>query len=91
MEGRVYLQSHLTGSAPSLDLLADRTQGDLRLTGKSGVFRGLWVNLSDQVQKMSRAAAIGGMLGLVSDDVVNKSQNIADIAKALSELARGAR
>ncbi len=86
VEGRVYVQTHLTGSAPSLELLADRTQGDLRVTGKSGVFRALSVNLSDQVQKVSKAAVIGGMLGLVSDDYVNKTQIIADIAKSLAEI-----
>lgn len=87
VEGRVYLQTHLTGNAPTLDLLAERTQGDLRVTGKSGVFRALSADMSDRIQKtQSRVAAIGSLLGVVTDDYVNKTQILADIAKALSEI-----
>src|ERR1043165_5401743 len=66
--------------------LVDRTRGDLKVTGRSGIFRALSVNLSDQVQKTSKLIGIGNMLGLVNDDFVNKTKIVADIAKALSEI-----
>src|SRR5207344_159672 len=77
IEGRVNLQSHVTGASASL---AEYTRGDLRVTGKSGIFRALSVDLSDQVQKTSKVVAFGSLLGLVTDDFVNKAQIAADIA-----------
>ena len=84
IEGRVSLQSHPTGAAASLADLAARTRGDLRVTGKAGIFRALSVDLSDQIQKTSRVVAISSLLGLVTDDFVNKAKIAADIAKSLS-------
>jgi len=87
IEGRVNLQSHLTGSSASLADLAERTRGDLRVTGKSGIFRMLSVDLSDRIQKtQSRVVSIGSLLGVVTDDFVNKTKILSDIAKSLSEI-----
>ena len=87
IEGRVNLLSHLTGQSASLADLAAVTRGDLKLTGKSGIFRALSVDLSDRIQKtQSRVVAIGSLLGVVTDDFVNKTKILADIAKSLSEI-----
>ena len=86
IEGRVNLQSHLTGVSAALADLAAGTRGDLRVTGRSGIFRALSVDLSDQIQKTSRVVAISSLLGLVTDDFVNKTKIAADIAKSLSEI-----
>ena len=57
------------------------------MTGKSGIFRALSVDVSDRIQKtQSRVVAIGSLLGVVTDDFVNKTKILADIAKSLSEI-----
>ena len=87
VEGRVTLVSHLTGSGATLADLAEHTRGEMKLSGKSGIFRALSADLSDRIQKtQSRVAAIGSLLGVVTDDYVNKSKILADIAKSLSEI-----
>jgi hypothetical protein len=87
IEGRFNLQSHLTGTGVTLADLAEHTRGDLRLTSKGGIFRALSADLSDRIQKtQSRVAAIGSFLGVVTDDYVNKTKIISDIAKALAEI-----
>ena len=87
IEGRVNLQSHLTGASASLADLAAVTRGDLKVTGKSGIFRAFSVDLSDRIQKtQSRVVAIGSLLGVVTDDFVNKTKILADIAKSLAEI-----
>lgn len=87
VEGRVDLVSHLTGTGATLEELASLTRGDLRLTGKSGIFRALSADLSDRIQRtQSRVEAIGNLLGVLTDDYVNKSKILTDIAKSLSEI-----
>jgi hypothetical protein len=87
VEGRVTLVTHLAGSGATLPELAERTRGDLRVTGKSGVFRALSVDISDRIQKTtSSVATIGSLLGVVTDDFVNKARILSDIAKSLSEI-----
>jgi hypothetical protein len=87
IEGRFNLQSHLTGAGVTLADLAEHTRGDLRLTSKGGIFRALSADMSDRIQKtQSRVAAIGSFLGVVTDDYVNKTKIISDIAKALAEI-----
>jgi hypothetical protein len=87
IEGRISLQSHLTGASASLADLPVRTRGDLRVTGRSGIFRAFSVDVSDRIQKtQSRVVAIGSLLGVVTDDFVNKTKILADIAKSLSEI-----
>lgn len=92
VESRVTLNGHFTGRGGSIADVANRTHGDVQLTGKSGTFRGLSTDLTDKVQKtQSTAAAIGGLIGAVTgrkeySDYVNKSQIFTDIAKYLSEI-----
>ncbi len=87
IEGRVNLLSHLTGQSASLADLAAVTRGDLKVTGKSGIFRAFSVDLSDRIQKtQSRVVAIGSLLGVVTDDFVNKTKILADITKSLSAI-----
>lgn len=87
VEGRVNLLSHLEGKSASLAELAAVTRGDLKVTGKSGLFRAFAVDLSDRIQKtQSRVVAIGSLLGVVTDDFVNKTKILADIAKSLAEI-----
>lgn len=87
VEGRFNLQSHLAGTGATLADVAEHTRGDLRLSSKGGIFRALSADMSDRIQKtQSRVAAIGSFLGVVTDDYVNKTKIISDIAKALAEI-----
>ncbi|MEO6874025.1 MAG: hypothetical protein ABI222_04310 [Opitutaceae bacterium] len=87
VEGRVNVVSHLTGAGTTLEEMADRTRGDLKLTGKSGIFRALATDLPDQIQKsQTTITAIGSFLGVVTDDYVNKAKITADIIRALTEI-----
>ena len=87
VEGRFNLQSHLAGTGATLADVAEHTRGDLRLSSKGGIFRALSADMSDRIQKtQSRVAAIGSFLGVVTDDYLNKTKIISDIAKALAEI-----
>lgn len=92
IESRVTLTTHFTGAGPNLNEAAERMRGDVQVTGKSGVFRALSADLSNQVQKtQSTVAAIGGLIGGLTgkkeySDYANKTQILSDIAKALAEI-----
>jgi hypothetical protein len=87
VEGRANLLSRVTSTGVSLDDLAGRARGDLQVSSKGGIFRALSADLSDRIQKtQSRVAAIGSFLGIVTDDYVNKTKILSDIAKALAEI-----
>ena len=87
VEARINLTSRLTAGATTLADLAGRTRGDLLITSKGGIFRGLSADLTDRIQKtQSRVTAIASFLGVVPDDYVNKTKILSDIAKALSEI-----
>ena len=87
VEARINLTSKLTAAGASLTDLADRAHGELLITSKGGIFRGLSADLADRIQKtQSRVTAIASFLGVVPDDYVNKTRILSDIAKALSEI-----
>jgi hypothetical protein len=87
VEARINLTSKLSASGATLADLASRTRGDLLVTSKGGIFRALSADLSDRIQKtQSRVTAIASFLGVVTDDYVNKTKILSDIAKALSEI-----
>jgi hypothetical protein len=87
VEGRANLLSHVTGTGATLDALAGRARGALQVSSKGGIFRALSADLSDRIQKtQSRVAAIGSFLGIVTDDYVNKTKILADIAQSLAEI-----
>ena len=87
VEARINLTSKLTGAGVSISDLADKTRGDLLITSKGGIFRGLSADLTDRIQKtQSRVTAIASFLGVVTDDFVNKTKILSDIAKFLSEI-----
>ncbi|MDB6127737.1 MAG: hypothetical protein JWM35_1633, partial [Verrucomicrobia bacterium] len=87
VEARINLTSKLMGTGVSLADLAEKTRGDLLITSKGGIFRGLSADLTDRIQKtQSRVTAIAGFLGVVTDDFVNKTKILSDIAKSLSEI-----
>ena len=87
VEARIDLTSRLVGSGASLGDLAAGTHGDLVITSKGGIFRGLSADLTDRIQKtQSRVTAIASFLGVVPDDYVNKTRILGDIARALAEV-----
>ncbi len=87
VEARINLTSRLSANGATLADLAGRTRGDLLITSKGGIFRGLSADLSDRIQKtQSRVTAIASFLGVVTDDYVNKTKILSDIAKSLSEI-----
>ncbi len=87
VEAKINLTSKLTANGTTLADLAGRTRGDLLITSKGGIFRALSADLSDRIQKtQSRVTAIASFLGVVTDDYVNKTKILSDIAKALSEI-----
>ncbi|MDB6169816.1 MAG: hypothetical protein JWM88_2680 [Verrucomicrobia bacterium] len=87
LDARINLTSKLAGAGETLADLAARTRGDLLITSKGGLFRGLSADLTDRIQTtQSRVTAIASFLGVVTDDFVNKTRILSDIAKALSEI-----
>jgi hypothetical protein len=90
IEGKFTAHSHLVGTGSTFPQLVDHAGGEIRLTSKSGVFRGLQSDVADKVQKTTgTAAAIGGLLTAVKEkisDYTNRAQVVADIAKRLSEI-----
>jgi hypothetical protein len=87
VEARINLTSRLTATGATLADLAARTHGDLLITSKGGIFRGLSADLTDRIQRtQSRVTAIASFLGVVPDDYVNKTRILAEIARALAEI-----
>ena len=87
IDARINLTSKLTATGASVTDLAERARGDLLITSKGGIFRLLSADLTDRIQRtQSRVTAIASFLGVVTDDFVNKTKILSDIAKALSEI-----
>ncbi len=61
VEGKFNFSSQLTGGGLNLVDLGQRTQGDMTLTSKSGIFRGLASN--GGTKTLSTASGIAGLLG----------------------------
>ncbi|HTB79518.1 MAG TPA: AsmA family protein [Opitutaceae bacterium] len=61
VEGKFNFSSQLTGGGLNLVDLAQRAQGDMALTSKSGIFRGLASN--GGTKTLSTASGIAGLLG----------------------------
>ena len=87
VEARINLTSRLAASGRSPGDLVERAHGDLMVTSKGGIFRGLSADLKDRIQRtQSRVTAIASFLGVVPDDYVNKTRILSDIAAALAEI-----
>jgi hypothetical protein len=87
LDARINLTSKLTGAGTDLADMAARTKGDVLVTSKGGIFRGLSADLNDKIQNtQSKVASIAGFLGVVNDDFINKTKILSDIAKALAEI-----
>ncbi|MDB6094750.1 MAG: hypothetical protein JWM32_2312 [Verrucomicrobia bacterium] len=87
VEARINLTSQVNGSGLTLAEMAEHAHGDLLVTSKGGIFRGLSADLTDRIQKaQSRLTAVASFLGVVADDYVNKAKILSDIAKSLSEI-----
>jgi len=87
VDARINLTSRITSAGVTVADLATRARGDLLVTSKGGIFRGLSADLTDRIQRtQSRVTAIASFLGVVPDDYVNKTRILADIARALSEI-----
>lgn len=92
VEGRFDLQSRLTGHAPTLGGLLRQSGGEIQLTSKGGVFRGLPVSVNTITETTSRwtawLASAGTAISAVTGrrdtaEVANKTEAVAEVARAL--------
>ncbi len=92
VEGRFDLQSRLAGHAGTLRGLIEEARGDVQLTSKGGVFRGLPVNVSTITETTSRwtawLATAGSALNAVTGrrdaaEIASKTEAVAEVARAL--------
>ncbi len=93
VEGKFDLASKLGARASHFADLGPRVSGELQLTSRGGVFRGLPVNVSTLVDPTSKLSgwiasagtAIGAIAGKKDNgDIANKTQAVAEVAKALN-------
>jgi hypothetical protein len=96
IEGRFDLSSRLAGHAASLGGLLEQAGGELQLTSKGGVFRGLPVSVGTITETTSRwtawLATAGSAISAVTGrrdtaEVANKTEAVAEVARALHPLA----
>jgi hypothetical protein len=92
VEGRFDLNSRVAGYAHSFGGLIEQAGGELQLTSKGGVFRGLPVSVSTITETTSRwtawLATAGSALSAVTGrrdtlEVANKTEAVAEVARAL--------
>lgn len=92
IEGRFELSSRLAGHAASLGGLLEQAGGELQLTSKGGVFRGLPVSVGTITETTSRwatwLATAGSAISAVTGrrdtvEVANKTEAVAEVARAL--------
>ncbi|PTX99000.1 AsmA-like C-terminal region-containing protein [Opitutus sp. ER46] len=97
IEGRFTINSHLQAAAASLEELSHGAAGDFQLTSRSGVFRGLSVNVGNLVENSSKLAtwlasaghAITSLAGKKPDydEITSRSQAANELARILSAIA----
>lgn len=96
LEGSFQVASRLGGRAKQMDALAGRLAGDFQLTSRGGVFRGLPVNVANIAESTgtiagwiaSAGAAISELRGRKeADEITNKAQAVAELAKRLSAMS----
>jgi hypothetical protein len=88
IETKLNLNGHLAGNGANLDELAERWRGDLQLTGRGGIFRGLPVDFTDKLPKnQTTAAMIGGIIGAVTGkkEMADYVRDLFSFAKVISE------
>jgi hypothetical protein len=92
VDGRFDVSSRVAGYGATLGALWAEAGGDLQLTSKGGVFRGVPVSLSTITETNSRWAAwlatAGSALSAVTGrrdtlEVANKTEAVAEVARAL--------
>lgn len=95
VEGRFDVVTKLTASGANLEALPPALVGDIQLTSKGGIFRGLPVNASNLAETSSRIAALitsaGAALGALTGrrdypDVANKAEAAGELARTLSAI-----
>lgn len=95
IEGRFEVVSRLTADAATLADLPSALTGEVQLTSKGGVFRGLPVNAGNLAETSGRIAAFitsaGAALGALTGrrdylDVANKAEAVAELARNLSAI-----
>ncbi|HWA85956.1 MAG TPA: AsmA-like C-terminal region-containing protein, partial [Opitutus sp.] len=89
IETKLNLTGHLAGAGADLGELTEHLRGEVQITGRGGIFRGLPVDLSDKLPKnQSAAAVIGGIIGAVTGkkETADNVRDLFSLAKTLSEI-----
>jgi len=92
IDGRVAFVAHLAGNGTTINEVIARAHGEVQVTGKSGVFRGLATDLTDRIQKTGSTAStlLSGLRAVTGKreytDYAEKFQILTEIAKALAEI-----
>lgn len=95
LEGKFDVTSTLASRAASLGELAPAVSGEMQVTSKGGVFRGLPVNVGNLVENTSRlsgllasaGSVIGGLTGRKEAvDVANKAQAVGELAQSIAAI-----
>ena len=90
VEGKFNVSSRVASRAATMAELAHGTHGDFQLTSKSGVFRGLPVNVASKVEAGGKLASGVAFLGNLASAVTGKKEyaDIASKAQAVTEVSR---
>jgi hypothetical protein len=97
LEGHFAITSQVTARASRLALLTQSAMGNFEVTSRSGVFRGLSVNVGNLVETSSKLRAWLAAAGDVitspfmgakdQDEITSRSQAANELAKILSNIA----
>lgn len=89
VDGRFNVSSQLAATGRNVEDLVNRTQGDVSLTSKGGVFRLLTADVATKVESVGKVAAIGAFIGNVASALGRKdASGLASNAEAVSELTK---
>lgn len=90
IEGKFSVASKLAGHAAHLADLAAAAHGELQLTSKGGVFRGLPVNVAARNETVGKLASIIAMGGSALDALKGRKDDsdITSTAKAVAEVSK---
>lgn len=86
VDGQFSFTTQLAARGENAEDLLTRTQGDLQLTSKGGVFRLLSPKVSARLENTGRIAAVGAFLGSVMSRK-KESNQFADRAQAVAQLS----
>ena len=92
VEGRFNIVTHLVGSGVNVGQLAARTRGEVQLTSKSGLFRGLSADMADSLRQApsmlsGAVSSVGALLGRRKDKPDDVTEFLDKQGKVVVELA----